>query len=337
MPRSERGKSLTSRSHNSLIAMAGKIPVCCLRERSSIFPRHVWKEAGKRKHLPLPVSLEMDSNVYSSKHNRKLHSCRWSQVSSGPRLGWVCVNKKSWKFSWKELPSSERVGHGDKKRGYFRTGCRKPKVKLNLPCTFKLLGVRYIEYAGDWERKEFAELRNSIGCSCSNYWPGSNLPPTCLYRSQQLVLVLAWDMLLCSLHAFSSGKLIREIREEYIHLRIYIYIYSYTLELKIFMCFHIIMWLLTFCASVLVIGCFKEEFGSCDVQEWQDGMWDFAGLTYVLPSCLCWDRHRASISGLLSEALFSLAPVCCGHTLRKYEAFIKHYLPFQLCVGITLH
>lgn len=128
----------------------------------------------------------------------------------------------------KELLSSECVGHGDRRWGYFRAGCRKAKVKAkSFPkaCTFKLLGERYIEYAGDWKRKEFAKLCNSIGCSRSNYWPGSNLPPTCSYRSRQLVLVQAWDMLLHPLHAFSSGKLTSEIGEQYILLQIlYIYI-----------------------------------------------------------------------------------------------------------------
>lgn len=83
-------------------------------------------------------------------------------------------------------PSSECVGRGERRWGYFRAGCRKSKVKAKSSpkaCTFKSLGVRYIEYAGDWKRKEHAKLCNSIGCSCSNYWPGSNLPPTCSYRS----------------------------------------------------------------------------------------------------------------------------------------------------------
>lgn len=144
----------------------------------------------------------------------------WPSAWLDPREQKVCGVQK-------ELLSSDCVGHGDRRWGYFRAGYRKSKVKAKSSpkaCTFKLLGVRYIEYAGDWKRKEFAKLCNSVGCSHSNYWPGSNLLPTCLYRSQQLVLVLAWDTLWCSLHAFSRGNLLEKSENNILFYRFCIYI-----------------------------------------------------------------------------------------------------------------
>lgn len=91
--------------------------------------------------------------------------------------------------------------------------------------------------------------------------------------------------------------------------------------------------------SVFVIGCFAEEFVSCDVCVWQERMWDFAGLTNLLSDRTCLggldSKHRGSLPGQLSEDLFSSTPVCCGHTLRKYAAFTKHYLTDIYCVLVS--
>lgn len=90
------------------------------------------------------------------------------------------------------LLSKKHVRYGEKRWGYFRIGFRKSRIKAKSPpkaCTFALLGVMYIEYAGDWKRKEHAKLCNFVGSSSSNCWPGSNLPPTCSYKSQWLVFI----------------------------------------------------------------------------------------------------------------------------------------------------
>lgn len=120
------------------------------------------------------------------------------------------------------------------------------------------------------------------------------------------------------------------------------YIYSYILELKrfIFMRFYILLWLLAFCASICV--CYRVFCGGVCV------LW-CAGVTGK-DVRLCWayesvarppalggqdSERRPSLPGLLSKELFSLTPVCCGHTLRKHAAFTKHYLTDLYCVLVS--
>ena len=100
---------------------------------------------------------------------------------------------------------------------------------------------------------------------------------------------------------------------------------------------HIALWLLAFCASICVS--YRVLRGGVCV------LW-CAGVT-GRDVRLCWadesvarppvlrgpdTEYRACLPGLLSEELFFLTPVCYGHTLRKYAAFIKHYLPDFYCV-----
>lgn len=162
--------------------------------------------------------------------------CRQSQASSAPQLGGIHASKSLRRTKRaSDLLQVEYVGRGERRWGYFRAGCRKSKVKAKSSpedFTFKSLGVRYTEFAGDWKRKEHAKLCNSIGCSCSNYWPGSNLLPTCSYRSQWLVLVKSETHHSVHCLNFPVENLIEKLENNillqniYIYIILYIYIYN---------------------------------------------------------------------------------------------------------------
>lgn len=110
-------------------------------------------------------------------------------------------------------------------------------------------------------------------------------------------------------------------------------------ELKrfIFMHLHVVLWLLAFCASIRV--CYRVFCEGVCVLWWvrvagKDVRLCWAYESVVRPPALGGpdSKHRASLPGQLSEDLFSSTPVCCGHTLRKYAAFTKHY---HYCVLVS--
>lgn len=132
-------------------------------------PENLWKQLGNERDSPC---------LFPWRWRAMFAAAREGKVSSLERepgivLPSACSDPREPKTcsAQNDLLSTECVGHGDRDRGYFRAGCRKSKAKADSSlqaCTFKLQGVRCVEYAGAWKRKGFAKFRNALGCSCSN-------------------------------------------------------------------------------------------------------------------------------------------------------------------------